>query len=338
MASIETRINDLKLQIEGNLSEATPVEIDTVLASYYREMDELDNAGIRTRKVVRGLQERVAKVLRGESVNDVRTPADGILLQRTLNAEERALGSLAEQVHELRAEIAPFEAEYNRRPWNRVFLATSSDGHAHNGQNCSTCHHGEFRTSFAWLIQYSGKDEVEIVGDAGERACTTCYPTAPVNVLKQRTKMFTPDEIEAQARRDERAIEKARKAAEADAKSITTPEGDTLYADKDNDSWSACKTLRTAEIAATDALVDLVEVQRQSADPEYAWMFQHGRTVEKRTLEIARHAWCLIRSIAAKKGQTFEETFQVHEKKAQAKVRKMDREWAKDFRNPNRSK
>lgn len=338
MASIETQINDLKLQIEGNLAEATPVEIDTVLAHYYGEMNLLDNAGIRTRKVVAGLQERAAKVLRGEKVLDVLTPAQGILLQRTLNAEERALDSLAQQVHELRAEIAPFEAEYNRRPWNRVFLANSSDGHAHNGQNCSTCHHGEFRTSFAWLIQYSGKPEAEIVADAGERACTTCYPTAPVNVLKQRTKMFTPDEIEAQAAREAREAERARKAREADAKSITTPEGDKLYADKDNDSWSACKTLRTAEIAATDALMDLIEVQRQAQDPEFAWMFQNGRTVEKRTLEIARHAWCLIRSIAAKKGQTFEETFQVHEKKAQAKVRKMDREWAKDFRNPNRVK
>jgi hypothetical protein len=150
--------------------------------------------------------------------------------------------------------------------------------------------------------------------------------------------MFTPDEIEAAKARDERAIQAARKAAEADAKSILTPEGDKIYADKDNDSWSVCKTLRAAETAATDALVDLIGVQRQAQDPEYSWMFEKGRTEAKRTMEITRHAWCLIRSIAAKKGQTFEETFQVHEKKAQAKIRKADREWAKDPRNPNRSK
>jgi cytochrome c5 len=338
MASIETQINDLKLQIEGRLTEASPVEIDTVLASYYRELDELDNAGIRTRKVVARLQERVAKVLRGEKVLDTLTPAQGILLQRTLNAEERALSSLAEQVHELRAEIAPFEVEYNRRPWNRVFLATSTGGHAHNGQNCSTCHHGEYRTGFAWLIEYSGKDESEIVADAGERACTTCYPTAPVNVLKQRTKMFTPDEVEAQKARDERAIQQAKKAREADAKSITTPEGEKLYAGRDNDSWDVCKTLRTAEIAATDALMDLLLEQRTSQDPEHAWVYEQGKNTDLIQMRIARHAWCLIRSIAAKKDQTFEETFQVHEKKAQAKLRKLDRAWAKDFRNPNHVK
>lgn len=337
MASIETRINDLKLQIEGNLSEATPVEIDTVLAHYYGELDLLDNAGIRTRKVIAGLQERAAKVLRGEKVSDVRTPADGILLQRTLNAEERALELLGEEVHALRAEIAPFEAEYNRRPWNRVFLAQSHDGHAHNGTECSTCHHGEFRTSFAWLVRYSGRPESEIVEDAGERACTTCYPTAPVNVLKQRTKMFTPDEEEAAARRDERAIKAAAKKADADAKAITTPEGGVLFENKSND-WEI-KTLRTAEIAATDALYDLVRAQQHAVDPEYAWMYENGRmTPEKEQMEYARHAWCLIRSIAAKKGLSFQEVFETHEKKAQAKIRKADRAWAKDPRNPNRNK
>jgi hypothetical protein len=67
-------------------------------------------------------------------------------------------------------------------------------------------------------------------------------------------------------------------------------------------------------------------------------MYEKGVTTEKRQAGHAHLAWHILRAIAAKKGQTFEETFQVHEKKAEAKLRKMDRDWAKDPRNPNRTK
>jgi hypothetical protein len=234
------------------------------------------------------------------------------------------------------AEAAPYEAEYTRRGgWNRVFLATSSNGHAHNGTECSTCHNGQYRTAFAWLIRYSGKPEAEIVADAGKRACTTCYPSAPVNA--KGTKMFTPDEEEAQRAREEREAERARKAREAADKGITTPEGEKLYAGKDHDSWDVCKTLRTAEIAATDALLDFLLDQTRENDPEWAHYFER-KSYARHQMENTRHAWYLLRAIANKKGLTFQEVFETHEKKAQAKLRKIEREWAKDTRNPNRVK
>lgn len=336
------------------IQDMTPVEIDTELSKLWNQEAE---AEARVKNYVLALHKAVGdepRRVRGTGGVVVSFSPEKVWELAIIKAKapytetesyaareiDRTLTGWAmakRKLEDLAAEIRPYTDEYSRRGgWNRVFLATSTGGHAHNGQNCSTCHHGESRTGFAWLIQYSGKTQDEIVADAGERACTTCYPTAPVNA--KGTKMFTPDEVEAQKARDERAIQQAKKAREADAKSITTPEGEKLYAGRDNGSWDVCKTLRAAEIAATDALMDLLLEQRTSQDPEHAWVYEQGKNTDLIQMRIARHAWCLIRSIAAKKDQTFEETFEVHEKKAQAKLRKLDRAWAKDFRNPNHVK
>jgi hypothetical protein len=319
-----------------DLSAMTPVEIDTALAPIWNDQAVIEQALVRTSRVVTKLRARADRVLKGEKVDDVRTPADGIRLMQTIEAERTAMSHLREELKELEVKALPFENEYVRRGgWTRVFLAKSHNGHAHNGTECSTCHNGEYRTEFAWLIRYSGLPEAEIVADAGERACTTCYPSAPADA--KGTKMFTPDEEEAQRAREEREAERARKAKEAADKSITTPEGGKVITSRHFSD--AAKTLRSAEIAATDALFDLAMEKIQAVDPEYAWRYENGRTTtEKEQAEISYLAWHILRSIAHKKGQTFEETFQVHEKKAQAKVRKAERDWARNPRNPHRTK
>jgi hypothetical protein len=324
------------------LANMTPVEIDTILAPIW-EREANVKVGIRAKVKLIAQRDELIQLVLEQKLTDrkvrearITTPADGIMLMQRRIMAEQELDLLRDRLAKIQIEAAPYEGEYRRRGgWNRVFLATSSKGHAHNGMECSTCHHGEFRTSFAWLIQYSGEDESEIVADAGERACTTCYPTAPVNA--KGTKMFTPDEEEAAKARQAREEAKAEKARQADVKGITTPEGQPLDIGR-HGYRDIAKTLRTAEIAATDFLVDLIIIQRQSGDPEFAWLFQNGQTVESRTKETSLHAWHVLRAIAAKKDLNFWEVFETHERKAQAKVRKNDREWAKDPRNPNRSK
>lgn len=307
----------------ANIQDMTPVEIDTILSGLWAKQQTVEH------RIEVFKQTRADILADGNNARrtgwSTRTARDGVRLCDDLAA---AIEDLAV----LKAESLPYENEYVRRgAWNRYFLVQDTDGHIHRSMHCQTCNREGHPTRFSWLIELSGKDERDLTDEVGPNACTVCFPWA-------ETIRAEFDAKTRQIKADTKAAEKAEKARVAAEKGITTPEGGTLSASVNNETWSICKTLRTAEIAATDALVDLVEVQRQSADPEYAWMFQNGRTVEKRTLEIARHAWCLIRSIAAKKGQTFEETFQVHEKKAQAKVRKQDREWAKDFRNPNHVK
>jgi hypothetical protein len=319
-----------------NLADMTPVEIDTILAPLWDRQAEAKMRIANYKRAESEIHATIEKIKSGVQVSRYRTVLDGIELMEKLAMLGRHIVAEGDKLALLEMESLPYETEYTRRGgWTRVFLAKSNNGHAHNGTECSTCHHGEYRTDFAWLVQYSGKPEAEIVADAGERACTTCYPSAPVNA--KGTKMFTPDEIEAQKAREEREAERARKAKEAADKSITTPEGGKVITSRHY--MDVAKTLRTAEIAATDALYDLIREQQHSVDPEWAWFYEGGRrTTEQEQAEHAYLAWHLIRSIAFKKGLSFQEVFETHEKKAQAKIKKVDREWAKDPRNPNRVK
>lgn len=305
----------------ASIQDMTPVEIDTILSGLWAKQQKVQHR-------IEVFKQTKADILAdGNNARrtgwTTRTARDGVRLCDDLL-------TAIEDLAVLNAESLPYENEYVRRgAWNRYFLVTNDNGHVHRSMTCSTCNREGVATRFSWMIEFSGKDEHELTDEIGPNACTVCFPWA-------ETIRADFEASERQRKADERDVKAAEKARIAAEKGITTPEGGKVYEDMEN-TW-VCKTLRTAETRATDALVDLIDVQRQSTNPEFEWLFQNGRTVEKRTMEIARHAWCLLRSIAAKKGQTFEETFQVHEKKAQAKVRKNDREWAKDPRNPNRSK
>jgi hypothetical protein len=336
-----------------DLTTATPVEIDTELSRLWNQEAQAESnrlslvvslhaqVGDKARRV-RGARGPIFSLSWEKVLEQAIIKARAPYTEResyTAREIDRLLTNWAmasRKLEDLAAEIKVYTDEYRRRGgWNRVFMAQSANGHAHNGTECSTCHNGEERTQFAWLVRYSGKTEEEIVADAGERACTTCYPSAPADA--KGTKMFTPDEEEAQRAREEREAERARKAKEAADKSITTPEGGKVITSRHFSDTA--KTLRSAEIAATDALFDLAMEKIQAVDPEYAWRYENGRTTtEKEQAEISYLAWHILRSIAHKKGQTFEETFQVHEKKAQAKVRKAERDWARNPRNPHRTK
>ena len=102
------------------------------------------------------------------------------------------------------------------------------------------------------MIEYSGKSEEEIVEAAASRACTVCYPSAPVDVLKRPTRMFGPDELERAKAAEERAARKAEKEAKTKAAAITLPDGTPLRDEVDRDgrqtqAGSIIRTLRTAK-------------------------------------------------------------------------------------------
>lgn len=94
----------------------------------------------------------------------------------------------------------------DRGSWNRAYLVP--DGHLHKSMNCSTCNKGETPTKFQFMTDYSGENEKQIVQAAGYRACTTCYPTAPVGDSNSLpSKMLTDDE----KKRDEERAEQKQK-------------------------------------------------------------------------------------------------------------------------------
>jgi hypothetical protein len=113
----------------------------------------------------------------------------------------------------------PLDAEFERRGgWNRAWLVLNTGGHVHRTTACRTCFPS---TRFAWLTQLSGHSETEIVEQAGETACTECYPSAPVDVRNRASRLKTPEQITREAEKAARAKVKA-------AKAITTPDGKPL--------------------------------------------------------------------------------------------------------------
>lgn len=106
--------------------------------------------------------------------------------------------------------------EYDDRGgWNRYYLVTG--GHLHNNKHCSGL---KQNTQLHLTPQVSGLSDEEVVEYAGERMCTSCNPDAPVDALRKKSVLLTPEEKEDAERREKekaaseaRAKEKARKKA-----------------------------------------------------------------------------------------------------------------------------
>lgn len=217
--------------------------------------------------------------------------------------------------------MVPFEDEFDRRGgWTRAFMTTGSDPHVHSSRDCQSCYP---TTRYAWLPEYSGHDENEIVDDAGMTACTYCYPSAPVDVLKRPSKIELPEKKAARH-------EKERKALEREAKRVATgiwnPDGTELReATEPGSRWSGhvIKTERTAEIEAVDELAGrLWDAHWKAQDPNTT-IGHHNNSPywEAKRLTTDR----IVTALAVKRGQTEEETLAALEAKAQKKFAKDSR-------------
>jgi hypothetical protein len=166
-------------------------------------------------------------------------------LQRTLMQPERQrLWELNQRIRVNRDERRALEAEYDRRPWARAYVVPG--GHVHADYHCHTLYP---ETQRYLAAPVSGFDESQVVAAAGERACTVCYPAAPVNAFKRKTTIFTPDEEQAAHERAERADKRAAKAVAQAEKGIGNPDGTTLR----THSYGEIRTERTAQIEYVDA-------------------------------------------------------------------------------------
>lgn len=202
------------------------------------------------------------------------------------------------------------EAFRIRGGWNRAFLVANANGHVHSSTGCSTCRP---TTQYAWLTDYSGADEDAIVKDAGHRACTTCYRSAPVGDAKSLpTKMYTPDEIAAQRDRERReawaqlspAEKRARKRAEKLAVAVSK-NGKPLRFEEDLGEAGKVRevisTERDAELAWTRGLGDALNLKRTAGEtlPEFA---ESRRNQEMRTAWRARMRPVIAKTLAEKHG------------------------------------
>src|SRR5690625_3708803 len=172
-----------------------------------------------------------------------------------------------ERVERAREQVDGLEEAFRiRGGWNRAFLVANANGHVHSSTSCSTCRP---TTQYAWMTDYSGADEETIVADAGYRACTACYPSAPVGDERSLpTKMLT-DEEKQDAKRRERAraareAKKAKAAANAPTatgepltvRSGTSQYPETLKTERTARSWAINEVLNEASFVAYRAQVE----------------------------------------------------------------------------------
>lgn len=255
------------------------------------------NANAPFEQVGRFGQKRFTETVQ-QTIANVENPTDG--LQNAINE----FNALAIEKQELTIEAFALNAVWveNGR-WTRAFLVVNNNGHVHKDMMCSTCFD---TTRFTWLTQYSASTEVEIVEDAGEDACTVCYPSAPAEVLNRPSVIVTADKIEKAKAKAERDAKKA----EREAKRIATAptiDGSPLTV---RSSWASyrevLKTERSARIWYTNTR-ERLEVQ-SNVEPEER---------EERMLDCEK----VLVALAEKHGVDVEAIREELEKKVQKKVK-----------------
>jgi hypothetical protein len=217
-------------------------------------------------------------------MNTNRTSTRTGLEYSTPVAIDTKLAELQTREAQLRAELdrvreaqKPGTTEYtNRGGWGRAYIV--SGGHVHRSTGCSTLY---LTTVIYWLTELSGMDEDAIVELAGERACTVCYPSAPVNVLARRSQLSTPDEREAAEARAQRAAEQAARKSKATA-NAPTASGEPLKVSTGR-YHEVFKTERAALQWASAEIASAGFYERELTDIEQAGVAQVAEAVaEKR--------------------------------------------------------
>jgi hypothetical protein len=210
-----------------SIQAMTPGEIDTVLSGLWYETQKYE----------------------GWLASILNTKEHPHRLPYRQRQDEEIADRYRAEIVRLRAEAAPYEAEYVRRGyWNRYFLVNNSNGHVHRGMDCTTCFPD---TQYLWLPSVSGATEQEMVAEFGETACTVCFPSAPAyKGYGDGTSAFARY---TQAEKDARAAEKAARAAAKAEKAITAPDGSPL---RTAGRWA--DTLNTV-VAARNALSGTVQ-------------------------------------------------------------------------------
>ena len=205
-------------------------------------------------------------------------------------------------INEVNVEINKLNKIYNQDPWTRAFLVIASNGHVHKSRDCSTCFP---TTRYQWLVQYSNDDENTIVEDAGQDACTVCYPSAPAEVLNRPSRIVTADKIakaQAKAERDAKKAERIAKekanAPTASGKFLTYKEG----------KWT--REIRTERSAITEWYSQYADSQREivteyyDGKPHTEESIQHQKDRRAFAGEIAQ---LICFNLAEKHGITYEE-------------------------------
>ena len=283
------------------ITDQTPAEIDEQLAELYGKQMPILNTLASARKTLKRYADVEAEVAKGITRNA------WVILGDDKGRYEDTAAKAEAELAALREQEAPFHAEFDARGgWTRAFVVTN--GHVHKTMSCSTCF---ATTRFSWVTSLSAHDESEIVEAAGERACTVCYPSAPVDVLKKTTTVFSDDEKAAQIEREKRAAEKIERDAKKASKSIEHPTGEVV---RDGFGYPTTTEV-TAQNGAVAAAYDSLYRPAQIAQ------WGEGRTYEGSEEQIRNDGVVRVNTeaLAFKRGTDVETQVDIIREKAIAK-------------------
>lgn len=212
---------------EDNVYSLSVIEVDRTIAEFYEFEYSTSKEIAKLFGYIKSNQELFKKKY-----------IDKESLEESVKRNEDRIELLRKELKEKQEEIEPFTQRFNEEQWTRAFLVVNANGHVHRDMDCSSCFPS---TRYEWKYELSGKNEEEIIALAGERACTICYPQAPVEVLKKTTSIY--------GRNEQTPEEKLKKAQEKAQKKFILTNPETNEEIK-NEYGSSFKTKRGAELEA----------------------------------------------------------------------------------------
>ena len=194
-----------EFEIDGHpISALEPAAIDTALVPLLMETGRISSALAIAERRLR----EASDALEDAPGDSYRARYE---LPAAIDKHERRRDELMPRLAAARAAERPFHDEFRRRGgWTRAFLVDNAGGHVHNSTGCSTCFP---TTDFVWLPDFSGRDEIEVVEAAGQQACTVCFPSAPVDLLRRKSTIEVPARREARIAREAETAARRSKAA-----------------------------------------------------------------------------------------------------------------------------
>lgn len=220
--------------------------------------------------------------------------------------QEGKIESARKKIFEVGCQILDLNVIYDQDPWTRAFLVLASNGHVHSSMDCNTCFP---TTRYNWLVQYSNDEESTIVEDAGQDACTICYPSAPAEVLNRPSRIVTADKIAKAQAKAERDAKKVARIAKEKASAPTASGEFLIY--KEGKWTRVIKTERTAIIEWADFQS---RIEREIVTHYYNGEAHSAESIQKQKDEktFAQEIADLIaRNLAEKHGVSFDQQLKI---------------------------
>lgn len=272
-----------------NLTTASPADIDARLVAL-----EFENS------ILMAKFQRELKIANGSGPEEARqaAAAEAMKIQKIAHPVRRELNDIEAEWRRRGMIAAGVDIyDYNRNPhmfpgWSRVWVVPG--GHCHRSRTCHSLY-ADTTTILAprdiLKRDLSGATEEEIVAAVGERACTFCYPSAPVD---RPSTIVLPDEDAKMKARAEREAKRQAAAAAKAAKAITYRDGSRIRHDGwfiDTEAEARRIYVQTHADAAWDAYrFGAQRHEELKAGVEHlliAIADKHGRDVEELREELA---------------------------------------------------